>query len=67
MNDSVLEHRVRGGFKPFIHTFICPGCNRPLPLYVQPLHLHEVINCPRCNRPLTMMIRQEIRDHLAGH
>lgn len=47
-------------FEPFAETFHCPGCERPLSLYVQPLHLTERINCPRCGRPLSMQIRRAI-------
>jgi len=48
-------------FQPFEHTFICPGCNRPLAIMVQPVHLDIAIDCPRCGRSLTGAIRKEIR------
>ena len=48
-------------FEPFAETFLCSGCERPLSLYVQPLHLTERINCPRCGRPLSNQIRRAIQ------
>ncbi len=48
-------------FVSFEETFLCPGCERPLPLLVQPVHLSMEIRCPRCGRQLTNMIRRAIR------
>lgn len=48
-------------FAAFEETFLCPGCERPLPLMVQPVHLAMEIRCPRCGRQLTNMIRRAIR------
>ncbi len=53
-------------FEPFAETFLCPGCERPLSLYVQPLHLTERINCPRCGRPLSAQIRRAIFNRRQG-
>ena len=50
-------------FSPFEQTFICDGCNRPIQLYLQPVHLEIEIHCPRCQRPLTLAIRKAIREH----
>lgn len=47
----------------FEETFVCPRCNRPLAMYVQPIHLRIDTDCPRCSRPLTQLIRRAIREH----
>jgi len=68
IRDEIEKDRKNPGveFEPFEFTLICPGCNRPLPLYVQPLHQITPINCPRCSRSLSAMIKREIRDRLKG-
>ena len=49
----------------FEETIVCPGCNRPLQMMLQPVHLEIQIRCPRCSRLLTPSIRRAIREHLA--
>ena len=58
-----VSHAERFAFE---ETFLCARCNRPLALYVQPVHLDVTIDCPRCGRSLTAMIRKAIRVHLAA-
>ena len=50
----------------FEETIVCPGCNRPLQMMLQPVHLEIQIRCPRCSRLLTPSIRRAIREHLAA-
>lgn len=50
-------------FQPFEETIICPGCNRPLQMILQPVHASIQIRCPRCVRQLTPLIRRAIREH----
>ena len=49
-------------FVPFEETLICPGCNRPLQMMLQPVHTTIQIRCPRCVRQLTPLIRRAIRE-----
>lgn len=46
-------------FEPFELTVLCHGCNRPLELFIQPLHFKEEIRCPRCLKQLSPQIRRE--------
>ncbi|MCR9140813.1 MAG: hypothetical protein NXI24_00975 [bacterium] len=50
-------------FTPFEETIVCPGCNRPLQMMLQPVHAQIQIRCPRCVRQLTPLIRRAIREH----
>ncbi|MEQ9365003.1 MAG: hypothetical protein RIF32_12200 [Leptospirales bacterium] len=53
-------------FTPFEKTIVCPGCNRPLQMMLQPVHATIQIRCPRCVRQLTPLIRRAIREHQVG-
>jgi uncharacterized paraquat-inducible protein A len=57
------EARISEAFPPFEETIVCPGCNRPLQMMLQPLHNSIEIRCPRCVRQLTPLIRRAIRRH----
>jgi hypothetical protein len=51
-------------FAPFELTILCHGCNRPLELFIQPLHFKEEVRCPRCLKQLSPQIRREALRHL---
>ncbi|MCB1314903.1 MAG: hypothetical protein KDK27_03070 [Leptospiraceae bacterium] len=48
-------------FAAFEETIVCPGCNRPIALLIQPIHTRLDIHCPRCLRSLNHIIRAAIR------